>query len=182
MASEDSAHEVLRDCVEGATLAAYADDNGDDEEVAMLEPHGTAKCVLNSRLGLSTSSKILGTSTARCDVSASFASYLLRVRVDRRVADPEVVNCWINSAWGRAWASLAKTDGVSQSKINRSKLALLPVPLPPLPEQTEIVRRVDSALQSRRLVLQRIQDAEQCSGRVLRSLPDRAFSDRESDE
>jgi type I restriction enzyme S subunit len=71
----------------------------------------------------------------------SFASYLIRVRFDPAVADPEFVNLWINSSFGRYWASLVKTDGVSQSNINGTKLASMPLPLPPLPEQNEIVRQ-----------------------------------------
>ena len=44
--------------------------------------------------------------------------------------------------WGREWARNVRTDGVSQSNINAQKLSVMPVPLPPLAEQHEIVRRV----------------------------------------
>jgi type I restriction enzyme, S subunit len=77
----------------------------------------------------------------------SFASYLIRVRFDQAVVLPDFVNYWLNSAWGRAWAQLAKTDGVSQSNINGSKLALLPLPLPPLKEQEVIVERASQMLE-----------------------------------
>lgn len=76
----------------------------------------------------------------------SFASYLIRVRVVNELADPDYVNFWINSAWGREWAQLAKTDGVSQSNINGSKLALMPIPLPPIDEQHAIVERASRML------------------------------------
>jgi type I restriction enzyme S subunit len=76
----------------------------------------------------------------------SFASYLIRVRFDSAVILPDFANYWLNSAWGRAWAQLAKTDGVSQSNINGSKLALLPLPLPPLGEQEVIVERASRML------------------------------------
>lgn len=76
----------------------------------------------------------------------TFASYLIRVRVAPDVADPDFVNYWLNSSWGRAWAHHVKTDGVSQSNINATKLAAMPLPLPPLQEQREIVRRADALL------------------------------------
>ena len=76
----------------------------------------------------------------------TFASYLIRVRVAPDVADPDFVNYWLNSAWGRMWAHHVKTDGVSQSNINGTKLAAMPLPLPPLEEQREIVRLADAML------------------------------------
>jgi type I restriction enzyme S subunit len=60
----------------------------------------------------------------------TFASYLIRVRFARDVADPDFVNYWINSAWGRLWARHVKTDGVSQSNINGTELGAMPLPLP----------------------------------------------------
>lgn len=77
---------------------------------------------------------------------ATFASYLIRVRFHPDVALPQYVNFWVNSAWGRLWARQVKTDGVSQSNINGTKLALMPLPLPPLVEQHEIVRRTSELL------------------------------------
>ncbi len=80
------------------------------------------------------------------DEPMSFASYLIRVRFMAEFALPEFVNYWLNSAWGREWAQLVKTDGVSQSNINGTKLALMPLPLPPLEEQRVIVERASTAL------------------------------------
>lgn len=72
----------------------------------------------------------------------TFASYLIRVKLDSRFAVPEYVNYWLNSAWGRMWARHVKGDGVSQSNINGTKLAAMPLSLPALDEQREIVRLV----------------------------------------
>jgi len=77
----------------------------------------------------------------------TFASYLIRVQFASDVADPDFVNFWINSAWGKAWARQVKTDGVSQSNINGTKLGAMPVPLPPIEEQREIVRRTSRMLE-----------------------------------
>lgn len=87
---------------------------------------------------------------------ATFASYLIRVRFNEDVAVPEFINYWINSAWGRTWARQVKTDGVSQSNINGTKLGAMPVPLPPLDEQREIVRRVEELLEGSKEILEKV--------------------------
>src|SRR6185295_7175460 len=70
-----------------------------------------------------------------------FASYLVRITCDDRLVLPDYLCGWINSPWGRRWARTVRTDCVSQSNINATKLRTMPVPLPPLDEQREIVRR-----------------------------------------
>ncbi|WP_081761912.1 restriction endonuclease subunit S [Saccharomonospora piscinae] len=92
----------------------------------------------------------------RGSMSATFASYLIRVQFYEKAALSEFVNYWINSAWGRIWARQVKTDGVSQSNINGTKLGAMPVPLPPLDEQREIVRRVEGLLQGSEEILARV--------------------------
>jgi type I restriction enzyme S subunit len=78
------------------------------------------------------------------DLQAIFASYLLRLVCDERLVMPRYVCYWINSPWGRAWARAVRTDCVSQSNINGSKLLAMPLPAPPLAEQGEIVRRIEA--------------------------------------
>jgi type I restriction enzyme S subunit len=93
--------------------------------------------------------------------SMTFASYLIRVRFEAEVANADFVSYWINSAWGRLWARHVKTDGVSQSNINGTKLGSMPLPLPPIDEQREIVRRVAQLLASADALSARI-DAAGC--------------------
>jgi hypothetical protein len=74
---------------------------------------------------------------------AVFASYLVRITCDgQRVSSPFLC-AWINSPWGRRWARAVRTDGVSQSNISTAKLQVMPVPVPSLAEQEEIVRQVE---------------------------------------
>ncbi len=75
-----------------------------------------------------------------------FASYLVRITCDARLVLPEYLCGWINSPWGRQWARTVRTHSISQSNINAAKLRTLPVPLPPLDEQREIVRRMSEGL------------------------------------
>ncbi|MFY1618975.1 restriction endonuclease subunit S [Micromonospora sp. WMMD736] len=108
------------------------------------------------------SAELVGkTAVFREQTEMSFASYLIRVRLDEEIVEPEFVAYWINSAWGRAWAQLVKSDGVSQSNINSSKLAAMPLPIPALAEQKEIINRVSRLLQLRAEVGQALAIAEE---------------------
>jgi type I restriction enzyme S subunit len=78
------------------------------------------------------------------DREALFASYLLRLVCDERLVLPRYVCFFLNSPWGRAWARTVRTDCVSQSNINSSKVLTLPLPTPPKGEQEEIVRRIEA--------------------------------------
>lgn len=109
------------------------------------------------------------------DMPASFASYLIRLRFDRRIVLPEFVNYWLNSAWGREWARLAKTDGVSQSNINGSKLALMRIPLPPIDEQFVIVERASKMLTSAEALLVRIRSTSRVVERSSQAVLTKAF-------
>ncbi|MEZ4394121.1 MAG: restriction endonuclease subunit S [Polyangiales bacterium] len=75
---------------------------------------------------------------------AIYAGYLIRVQCSPTLI-PEYVCHHINSSLGRSWRTMVKSDGVSQSNINAKKLAAYSFLLPPLPEQQEIVRRIDAA-------------------------------------
>lgn len=72
---------------------------------------------------------------------AVYAGYLIKVRCGARLM-PDYLNFSLSSPSGRDWCWEVKTDGVSQSNISAGKLSQYRFELPPLPEQTEIVRRV----------------------------------------
>ncbi|PDS28228.1 restriction endonuclease subunit S [Rhizobium phaseoli] len=75
---------------------------------------------------------------------AIFAGYLIRI-----VAGPDLNDRYLtyalNSPSGREFSWNAKTDGVSQSNISATKLKEFSFAVPPLEEQHEIVRRIESA-------------------------------------
>lgn len=106
----------------------------------------------------------------------SFASYLIRVRFHPQVADPDFVNLWINSAWGKSWARLAKTDGVSQSNINGSKLALMPLPLPPIEEQRVIVKRAAAMLEVADGLVDKVERAANRADQTFQAVLAKAFA------
>lgn len=107
---------------------------------------------------------------------ATFASYLIRVRFRKELIEPDFVGMWLNSAWGRAWARHVKTDGVSQSNINGKKLAAMPLPVPPIDEQQEIVRRATAALVTANRVTAEIRAADVALAGATRGALAKAFS------
>ena len=73
-----------------------------------------------------------------------FASYLIRVAFnDLR---PEFACAYMNSEHGRRYISQVRSQQVGQANVNGTKLAAMPIPLPPLPEQHRIVAEVERRL------------------------------------
>ena len=84
------------------------------------------------------------TAIFRGAVPAVFASYLVRLRADHNSLNPEFLNYFMNLPSTQLALKAYATRGVSQSNISASKLKQLPVPVPPLSEQAEIVAILDS--------------------------------------
>jgi type I restriction enzyme S subunit len=109
------------------------------------------------------------------DREAVFASYLVRVGCHERLVSSRYVCAWINSPWGRQWARAVRTDCGNQSNINSSKLLTLPVPVPPLAEQEEIVRRMEALLRYADAIEARLEAVRAHVERLPRTLLERAF-------
>jgi type I restriction enzyme S subunit len=71
-----------------------------------------------------------------------YAGYLIKVETKTTLI-PEYLNYVLNTQYAKKWNWEVKTDGVSQSNINAQKLGDFNIPLPPLKEQQEIVKRVE---------------------------------------
>ena len=93
------------------------------------------------------SSELVGKSAVYKDShpTASFASYLIRV-IFLGGLSPDYVCAHINSQHGRAYISTVKSQQVGQANVNGTKLAAMPIPLPPLTEQRRIVAEVERHL------------------------------------
>ena len=83
------------------------------------------------------------TAIYRGERPAIFAGYLIRINPLPELC-PEYLNFCLNTNYAREFCQRVKTDGVSQSNINAQKLGSFEVPLPPLAEQQEIVRRMEA--------------------------------------
>ncbi|CFR01905.1 Type I restriction enzyme EcoKI specificity protein [Yersinia frederiksenii] len=82
------------------------------------------------------------TSIFRGERKAIYAGYLIKVQCLDGL-NPEYLNYHLNSHIAKQYCYEVKSDGVSQSNINAQKLAAYPLEVPPIEEQTEIVRRVE---------------------------------------
>lgn len=72
-----------------------------------------------------------------------FASYLVRIKTNKAVLLPEFLNYHLNSDAGQAAVRAYATPGVSQTNISAGNLKKVRVPVPPIAEQTKIVRELD---------------------------------------
>jgi type I restriction enzyme S subunit len=76
---------------------------------------------------------------------AIFAGYLVRFTL-LGGNNPLFVNNIMQSSYYRSWCNANRSDAISQSNINATKLSNLIIPLPPLNEQTRIVQKIDSLM------------------------------------
>lgn len=75
---------------------------------------------------------------------AVFASYLIRVQTDQKEILPEFLSMFFQSAsyWNVIEAGIS---GSAQGGFNAKKLSSISIPIPPLPEQKQIVALLDQA-------------------------------------
>lgn len=114
------------------------------------------------------------TAIYRGEHPAIFAGYLIKIK-NRSGLDSEYLNYCLNSFQAKEWCQQVKTDGVSQSNINAQKLADYEINFPPLPEQQEIVRRVDSYFSLADQLEARYHNAKTHIDRLTQSILAKAF-------
>ncbi|WP_081210513.1 restriction endonuclease subunit S [Salegentibacter sediminis] len=74
----------------------------------------------------------------------SFASYLIRLKVDNTQLDSEFLNFFLNSAVGLSKIRKYRTPGVNQSNINAQSLKKINLPYPPLETQKKLMQKIRS--------------------------------------
>jgi type I restriction enzyme S subunit len=104
-----------------------------------------------------------------------FASYLIRLRLDKNRAEPRLVASYINSPIGRAYMFSERKQMTGQANVNATKLKALPIVLPSLPEQCRIVAYLDG-LQAKVEMLKQVgaQTSTELAA-LLPSILDKAF-------
>ena len=73
-----------------------------------------------------------------------FASYLIRVQVDNKLYHPDLLGNFINSFYGRKYINSVVSQQVGQANVNGTKLYNMPLVLPPIKEQKEIIERIEN--------------------------------------
>jgi type I restriction enzyme S subunit len=108
------------------------------------------------------------------DKRMTFASYLIRVRLTER-CDPHWAALVINGPPGRRYVASVRSQQVGQANVNGSKLAALPLPLPPLEEQRRIVAEVEERLSQIDALRASIERAQRRSRALRAAILERAF-------
>ena len=75
-----------------------------------------------------------------------FASYLIRIVVDKNFYNPDFLSYFINSNHGRKYIAAVVSQQVGQANVNGTKLSSMTIPLPPIQEQEEIVQEVERSI------------------------------------
>jgi type I restriction enzyme S subunit len=104
----------------------------------------------------------------------SFASYLIRVRLTDDCV-PEWVAFVINSTVGRRYIASVRSQQVGQANVNGTKLAAMPIALPPLDEQRRIVAEIDQQLSLIDSLRTASEAAQRRSSALRRAILERAF-------
>jgi len=79
-----------------------------------------------------------------------FASYLMRLRVDREMAEPEFVAAFLNTQAGRLQIDRESRQIIGMSNINAEEIRTLRVPLPKVTKQRSLLAGLASARTERR--------------------------------
>jgi restriction endonuclease S subunit len=99
-----------------------------------------------------------------------FASYLIRLRVNRDVISPEYLTEYLNGPLGRQQVLSFATKGVSQANVNASNLAKVLIPLPPRDVQDRIVADLGKIKSAGRGLRGRVEVAERLKAILMREL------------
>jgi type I restriction enzyme S subunit len=108
---------------------------------------------------------------------ATFASYLIRVKFSSNYS-PDYISFYINSLLGRKYISSVVSQQVGQANVNGTKLANMPIPLPPVREQTLIVAEVEKRLSVVQELEQAVSANLQRAERLRQAILKRAFEGR----
>jgi type I restriction enzyme S subunit len=104
-------------------------------------------------------------------VGMAYAGYLLRLRTDDEVLDPEFLAMVLASPLLRRQIEMPARSTSGVNNINTDEVRGLIVPIPPLDEQREIVTRISEMFDSANILLTRIEAAsrrvDRCSQAVL---------------
>ena len=106
--------------------------------------------------------------------TAIASAYLIRYRLTANAADPRYLLTVLMSPWGQK-ELVGGTTAVAQPNVNTTTIAQIPVPTPPLVEQHEIVRRVESLFSLTDKIESRLTGATATVGKLIQSTLAKAF-------
>jgi type I restriction enzyme S subunit len=104
-----------------------------------------------------------------------FASYLIRLRLSPFV-DPRWISMFINGPVGRSYVAAVRVQQVGQANVNGTKLAAMPIALPPASEQRRILEEVDRQLSTIKALDSLVSQAELRGSQLKRGILARGFA------
>ncbi len=102
------------------------------------------------------------------------SAYLIRYRLTKNTTIPRFVLTVLMSPWGQE-NLLGGMKAVAQPNINTTTISKIPVPIPPVAEQIEIVRRVESLLAIADIVERKLDAGLSALSRFVPSVLSKAF-------
>lgn len=106
---------------------------------------------------------------------STFASYLVRAQVYPDIYNPALLVYFTNSVFGRQYINSVISQQVGQANVNATKFASMPIPVPSIEEQNEIVREVDHRLSIVDEVMNEVDSNLKRSSRLRQSILKNAF-------
>jgi type I restriction enzyme S subunit len=107
---------------------------------------------------------------------AVFASYLIRFRLKRALAEPVFISAYVNSELGRAFIEQNMARAIGQVNINASTMHRMSIPLPSLPEQQRIAAMLNEQMASAERARKAIEEELDAINKLPAALLRRAFS------
>ena len=74
----------------------------------------------------------------------TFASYLIRLTINKDKALPEFISTFMNTEWFQKNIKLYATQAIGQSNINATNLKQFELPIPPVSVQRAIIERIEA--------------------------------------
>ena len=106
---------------------------------------------------------------------AVFASYLVRAKLHEDIFAPDLLASYINSAHGRRYIRAETKQQVGQANVNATKMASMPIPVPPAKEQEELLRRIKQRLDKINEMAEHVDQADDRLDQLDRSVLAKAF-------
>ncbi|MBI5803453.1 restriction endonuclease subunit S [Candidatus Pacearchaeota archaeon] len=105
----------------------------------------------------------------------TFASYLIRIRVDNKKVLPEFLNYFLNSPYAEILKKDLKSQQVGQANINGTKLKNIEFPIPLIQEQQSIVQSTESKFSVIDKIEQVVEESLKKSEKLRKSILKSAF-------
>ncbi len=105
----------------------------------------------------------------------TYCDHFIRIVLDRSLALPEFIKYAANCREGRDFIEMNLVTSAGQNTISQATLSELPINLPPLSEQQEIVRRVEALLRFADQIEARYQKAKTHVDKLIQSILAKAF-------